>query len=597
MHRLGALTRWATFLALGLLMLYTPLAILLVPGVLLLWLGRQDEPASLLVIVAASSISFWMAAFWYLEQFNTSYTQAFHAVAIFTLVGLGLLFAIRQEQKLFAAPSATDCLVLAVVIVLALLRFRAMWLVEVPAGADMSMHSYIAALIQNAQGIPESYYPLLPLEEFSVFPVGFHSLVALVASIQGLEIHRAGLIVSCFSYGLMLLACYALLRRVSGPVVAGMVAITFNYLTDDPASFAQWGGNPTVLASALFVVLVLLLMGIPQQRLRAALPAGAILAGIMATHTIVLVQAFYLLLLSLPFYFYWSSDWRRSLSPALVLGAIACVCMLPYLLSIDVHVVTPQVTDWIRGWVRESPHSWQGDITNFLWTIPHYAADRLGWKYLLLTGIFCVPIGLAWTQSTKRPAVIFAGMLLVAGMLLILNSQYWVLPLSYLIYPERVMLLLIVPLSMLLAMGLESALSRISKPRQATAVGLVLLITVVVPAVRNNEKDFVAKQAEYSSVTANDKKAIAWIAHNTPADAVIDNNYGDAGLWIPAIAGRAVTNAHVNVVYLDKLQTQSAPTYRFVGEKCVYPDCPPGSEGRLLIAFGEARVYQLDSGQ
>ena len=119
------------------------------------------------------------------------------------------------------------------------------------------------------------------------------------------------------------------------------------------------------------------------------------------------------------------------------------------------------------------------------------------------------------------------------------------------------------------------------------------MLIVAIQGVRNNEKDFVGKQAERSSLTANDRRAIAWIAGNTAEDAVIDNNYGDAGTWIPAIAGRAVTRAHVNVVYLDKLQAQAAPTYRFVREKCVYPPCPPESEGKEVISFGEARVYQL----
>jgi hypothetical protein len=56
-------------------------------------------------------------------------------------------------------------LALAVAIALTVVRFVPYGIAEAAPGADMSMHSYTARLILDADGLPSTYRPLLPVDE------------------------------------------------------------------------------------------------------------------------------------------------------------------------------------------------------------------------------------------------------------------------------------------------------------------------------------------------------------------------------------------------------------------------------------------------
>ncbi len=67
-------------------------------------------------------------------------------------------------------------------------------------------------------------------------------------------------------------------------------------------------------------------------------------------------------------------------------------------------------------------------------------------------------------------------------------------------------------------------------------------------------------------VTRSDMDAFRWMGAVLNKQAVIENNYGDAGIWIPAIIGMAITNPQPEVP-LAKLK----PSYIYVGSKAVFP--------------------------
>jgi len=91
----------------------------------------------------------------------------------------------------------------------------------------------------------------------------------------------------------------------------------------------------------------------------------------------------------------------------------------------------------------------------------------------------------------------------------------------------------------------------------------------------------------------------------TPRDAIIENNYGDAGIWIPALAFRAVCNPHVNILYMEELQSWSSrarPAFLYVGAKRVIDSENPFSRADLItqpdryeevFRRGEATVFRL----
>ena len=107
------------------------------------------------------------------------------------------------------------------------------------------------------------------------------------------------------------------------------------------------------------------------------------------------------------------------------------------------------------------------------------------------------------------------------------------------------------------------------------------------------------------AVTGDDIEAIRWIDTHAPKDAVIENNYGDAGIWIPALAFRAVCSAHVNYIYMEAEESWrggARPAFLYVGARQVYKVGSPFSRAVLakrpdryveVFRRGEAAVYRL----
>jgi hypothetical protein len=73
-----------------------------------------------------------------------------------------------------------------------------------------------------------------------------------------------------------------------------------------------------------------------------------------------------------------------------------------------------------------------------------------------------------------------------------------------------------------------------------------------------------------SLLTEADLLAMHWIQENTEPGAAFYNRYGDAGLWIPAIAFRPITDPHLNPFYFDEFRAASAELkarYVYVGKR------------------------------
>jgi hypothetical protein len=149
----------------------------------------------------------------------------------------------------------------------------------------------------------------------------------------------------------------------------------------------------------------------------------------------------------------------------------------------------------------------------------------------------------------------------------VINSTYWVLPLSYALYPERVALLLVLPCALGIAALVDRARRLLAqKDFMLWAVAALILLA----AVRHNEQLLRHGLIAHALVTTADLQAMRWIQENTEASTVFHNRYGDAGLWLPAIAFRSITDPHLNPFYFDEFRTASPELkarYIYVGKK------------------------------
>jgi hypothetical protein len=105
---------------------------------------------------------------------------------------------------------------------------------------------------------------------------------------------------------------------------------------------------------------------------------------------------------------------------------------------------------------------------------------------------------------------------------------------------------------------------------------------------------------------ADDLKAFRWIETYTPPNAVIMNRYGDAGIYLPGIAGRKVTINDSGPYEFDELYIweKSLPTtdYAYIGSYHMYghpeftlEDLTSNPQKYTLVySSGNAKVFQVN---
>jgi hypothetical protein len=545
--------------------------LLLFPGVLAVLFQRQKQHylSDLLPSVVGTSIAFWVVSFWFLAYVKVSLSLwAWGMIFLAMLLGIGLW---RRNRSVLILLDREEIVALFLLIAAAILRFSFFWRWPLaPAGADMSMHSYMAALIVATDGVPSSHRPLLPIDGFGAYPAGFQTLTALMSILGGMPIYRAALLTEVTALTFLTLAFYGFLRVFWDRPTSAMVAVLVTFLPRNPQYFIQWGGDPTLLALAL---LVLGLGFLP--RLKEQMPWGTwglcalTAAASVLTHLIPVIGFVYA---SIPVAVYKGirhlsgqrGEIGRVLWNVLGIGVISvllvAVC-LPRWLSTEVSAAE---VEWVKRFQQQwSGGAWGGTLANALLTIPQYLTDKLfGGPFLVLSGLGLLTLALR--QPSLAIACAIWGLTVVG---LVVNSMYWVLPLSYVLYPDRVAMLLLLPCAIAIAALVQSTRTLVARRNFMLWVmaGLVLFV-----AIRPNEKLLYKGLIPNSLVTPADLQAMQWIQAHTDPRAVFRNRYGDAGLWIPAIAFRGITDPHLNPFYFDEFRAAARglkAQYVYIGKK------------------------------
>jgi hypothetical protein len=560
-------------LVLGLLTLTCrPLLLLILPGVLVLYLPwwRQHFLSDLLVFGVGTSITFWIVTFWFLPYGKIPLSFWTYGVLVLAAVAMGIGLW-KYLPRALVVVDRDDMFAIFLMAIAAVLRFSFVWRWPLaPAGADMSMHSYMAALIVAGDTVPSSHLPLLPIDSFGAYPAGFQALTALMSMLGGIPIYRSAMFMEASTLAFLTLAFYGFVRVFWDRPTSAMAALLVTFLPHNPQHFIQWGGDPTLLALGLLVTALVFL---PQLEEEMSLGMWGFCALFVAasvfTHLIPVVGLCYAML---PIGVYLVIDrlyprrkalsrvLRNLLAIGLVSGLLVSVC-LPTLLSTEVS--TGEI-EWVRHFQqRGAGGAWGGTIGNAIVTIPPYLTEKIfGAPFVILS-----VLGLLVLAYRRSHLALASGICVLTVVGLVINSMYWLLPLSYAIYPERVALLLLLPS----ALGLGALLDGVRRwcPNQAALVWLMAALALYA-AVRGNERLLYKGLVPNSLLTKADLLAMRWIQENTEPGATFQNRYGDAGLWIPAIAFRPITDPHLNPFYFDEFRAGAAGLkagYVYIGKK------------------------------
>jgi hypothetical protein len=161
---------------------------------------------------------------------------------------------------------------------------------------------------------------------------------------------------------------------------------------------------------------------------------------------------------------------------------------------------------------------------------------------------------IAVAKRRRRAAVPLA--MAVVLVLLVVNGRAAILPGSFLLYPDRIAVVLLFPIALLVHDALEGW----------PAVGAIAALGVLIHAALLHSKTLHEGRA-HALVTISDQRVFSSVV--LPPSCWVINNYGDAGQWIPALLGQPITMPQVNVAFFD-LSAEVHPCAAYRGENRAY---------------------------
>ncbi|MBK6769762.1 MAG: hypothetical protein IPG72_12265 [Ardenticatenales bacterium] len=488
--------------------------------------------------------------------------------------GVVLLGAMVAGAGTLRPPAPATLALVLVLFVQLIARWYAARTIAIPVWADSVHHTMIADLFVRHHGLPADWLPLAPLSTFS-YHFGFHSIVAAVASLTGIEVHRAVIVVGQTLMVLQALTVAGLTTLLTGRRWAGVAAaVVVGGLGPMPGTYLTWGrytqlAGQVVLPAALGMAVLaarepcrLAADDDTLGRRRAVgrmIAAAVIVAGLALTHYVVLV--FFVVAVGAWWLVDGGAGWaqRRASFGRLVVVALAAVVLaLPWLPRFLAGNLDRNAAALVS---TELPGAVWGAVT-LAYVVEHFG-QWVGVGLTAVTGI-ALAVGLARRDRTVAVATVW-----IIGLVAASYPQAFGLAITGPLKDFTVLIGLYVPAA--LAIGAAAALTldilsagslpqhwgrdRLAKSARegargtATTVGIAASVALAA-VLGYRQRDVI--QPDRIIATPADERALAWVRDHTPADAVFlasgQPTYGDTvvlgedgGWWLPVLADRACT--------------------------------------------------------
>jgi len=440
------------------------------------------------------SVAFWAVSWWLLAGSGLG-RERFLTWALATFVVLASLRLLKPLG--LGIPSWPVALIVGVALC-RLVPF-ALWVVDPAPG--MSLTSLRTLLIVWHDGLPVSYEPLLPLT-FPPHVSGLEALAADVSMLSGLTPARAAFLVSLAGSLLFELALFALLARFFTAGVSAVTAVL---------SFSMSAPSGCLSSSPGSTLALSLVVGASSVFCRRTSRSSAVAAGFVLGAALSADGVGVCFLPPALGAFAWT--WWKGM-PIGRYGFALAACLL---------ALAPAV-------LTQKSLPGMGEGSAFVEETHPVVAPSPPNRLLVAASL------LGFGLSLRPRSVWAAGAVGTAGVILAV-LPVWRVPISN---PGRI--LLMVSLSFGVALLLE-AVFELVRGRRTARVGLGIgLLVILAGALRPRQGGELGSGA---LVSGDDLEAMAWIrTHTGPLD-LICNEKDTPGVWIPAIAGRAVTHPEI----------------------------------------------------
>jgi hypothetical protein len=316
--------------------------------------------------------------------------------------------------------------------------------------------------------------------------------------------------------------------------------------------------------------------------------AGLFLGAAVVTHTMIAACAVAAAPLAIGL-LAWAAppDRDRVRDRLIVAGIVALLAAAPFLAQLD-FTVSPGERAWLADHLRvRYAQDWQERYARaYPLAVLRYVVGSLNDAFLAAS---LLGLWLAYRARARGLAAVAAVAVLLVAPAAVAG---WGGLGPIVVFPERPLALL----AILLCAGLAFLVRELLRtPRLLHRMALVVLVGIAAERAHR----YYWSGAAYVMVGRDDLEAMRWIAgHTRPLDLVC-NDYGSAGLWVPALAGRAISAPHLPPFYFDEFREGSkgrrcALTY--VSSRPFFVAPAPRDESAGRPVFRNATVTLLAGG-
>jgi len=403
----------------------------------------------------------------------------------------------------------------------------------VPFGMDGSMHTTAATLIARAGGLPTTHAPFADDVPFPPMNLGLPT-VAAVAIRLGADPASAMLACHHLTFTSLILASYVLLTCWTDRATSALLSVATVWMARASQASLEWGGFPTVLSIAVGLLAGrLLFKHADGANWRLSLATGAAVMSIPLVHGIGGGTWLYCVAPWITAATMMRSRAKAATVRGLFLTVVVAAVILMMYRSAGLMDVTSHDLNWTHDWQRRAAPLSDPIVLGAF----EYVRKDAGSMLVVAGWIAC---GMLAVQRQWLSAMLVSGAWLTLA-IVVANSQWWVLPASFLLYPERT-IYWVGPLSAVgLALAWRAVPTFVNPPK---VVGISLAIGMLILAGYCHNQ-YYQRIVRSDFINEDRWEALAWAKQNLrPGRDFVHAPYGSTGAFLPGLAHVGCTGAH-----------------------------------------------------